>query len=125
MNLRIIKAGILDTVQDMGRYGWQHLGINPGGVMDKLSASLANVIAGNKMDTPVIELHFPASEFFFEQPALITISGGDFTASINGEEIPALHPVLLNKYSILQFNHLKTDRKSTRLNSSHSQISYA
>src|SRR5687767_195372 len=112
MNLRIIKAGILDTVQDMGRYGWQHLGINPGGVMDKLSASLANVIAGNKMDTPVIELHFPASEFFFEQPALIAISGGDFTASINGEEIPALHPVLLNKYSILQFNHLKTGARA-------------
>ena len=31
MSMRIIKAGILDTVQDAGRYGYQHLGINPGG----------------------------------------------------------------------------------------------
>ena len=44
LNLRIIKAGVLDTVQDMGRYGWQHLGINPGGAMDKLSAKVANIL---------------------------------------------------------------------------------
>jgi antagonist of KipI len=103
MSLRIIKGGILDTVQDKGRYGGQHLGINPGGAMDKLSAQLATILAGNQPGDAVIELHFPASEFFFEQPALIAISGADFTASINGDEIPCLQPVLVNKYSILQF----------------------
>ena len=71
MNLRVIKAGVLDTIQDTGRYGWQHLGINPGGVMDKLSARIANILIGNLPNEPVIELHFPASAFFFEQPALI------------------------------------------------------
>lgn len=30
MSIRIIKAGILDTIQDQGRYGYRHLGINPG-----------------------------------------------------------------------------------------------
>ncbi|MEI9911378.1 MAG: hypothetical protein WDO71_17985 [Bacteroidota bacterium] len=88
MNLRIIKAGMLDSIQDMGRYGWQHIGINPGGVMDKLSAQFANILVGNDLDEAVIELHFPASAFFFEQPSLIAISGANFSATVNGEEIP-------------------------------------
>jgi antagonist of KipI len=104
MNLRIIKAGVLDTVQDMGRYGWQHLGINPGGVMDKLSSQVANILVGNDSHEAVIELHFPASSFFFEQPALIALAGADFAATINGDEVPSLHPILVSKYSILQFH---------------------
>ena len=104
MNLRIIKAGVLDTVQDPGRYGWQHLGINPTGAMDKVSAQLANILVGNDPSEAVIELHFPASEFFFEQPALIAIAGADFSAHVNGEPIACNHPILLSKYSILQFH---------------------
>jgi antagonist of KipI len=106
MNLRIIKAGVQDTVQDMGRYGWQHLGVNPCGVMDKLSAQIANILVGNDINDAVIELHFPASAFFFERPALVAISGADFSASVNGEEMPCLRPVLVSKYSILQFHHV-------------------
>ena len=104
MNLRIIKAGVLDTVQDMGRYGWQHLGVNPGGAMDRLSAKVANILAGNDTTEAVIEMHFPASSFFFEQPALIALGGADFSASVNGDEVPMLHPIIVSKYSILQFH---------------------
>jgi antagonist of KipI len=67
MNLRIIKPGVMDTVQDMGRYGSQQLGINPGGAMDKLSAQIANIIVGNETSEAVVELHFPAAAFFFER----------------------------------------------------------
>ncbi|MDP4262741.1 MAG: biotin-dependent carboxyltransferase family protein [Bacteroidota bacterium] len=107
MNLRVIKSGVLDSLQDAGRYGWQHLGINPGGAMDKLSARIANTLVGNNADDAVIELHFPASAFFFEKPALIAVSGADFSATVNGDEIPRLQPVLVSKYSILQFQGVK------------------
>ena len=104
MSFRIIKAGIQDTVQDLGRYGYQQSGINPGGVMDKFSAQVANMLAGNDNNKAVIELYFPASVFMFNEPVLIALSGGDFSASINGEKIPSLHPVLVNKNAILQFH---------------------
>jgi antagonist of KipI len=112
MNLRIIKAGILDTVQDLGRNGWQHLGINPCGVMDKVSAQLANSLVGNNPNEAVVELHFPASAFFFEQPAMIALSGADFSASVNGEEVPGLHPILVSKYSILQFHRVQAGARA-------------
>ncbi len=107
MNLRVIKAGILDTVQDLGRHEWQHLGVNPGGAMDRWSAQVANILVNNKKEEAVIELHFPASEFIFEEPALITVCGADFSPNVNGEEIPCCQPVLINKYSILQFYGLR------------------
>lgn len=107
MNLRIIKAGVLDTIQDMGRYGWQQLGINPGGVMDKWAAQAANILVGNDMKEAVVEIHFPASDFFFEKPVLIAVCGADFSPYLNGEEIPCWQPILVNRFSILQFYGIK------------------
>jgi antagonist of KipI len=112
MNLRIIKGGILDTIQDKGRFGYQHLGINPGGAMDTLAAQYANVLAGNKPGEAVIEIHFPASEFFFEHPALIAVSGANFSPHVNGDAIPCMQPVLVSKFSILQFYWNKTGARA-------------
>ena len=112
MNLRVIKGGVLDTIQDQGRYGYQHLGINPCGAMDKFSAKVANILVGNEMDEAVIELHFPASEYFFEQEAMITITGADFGPTINGESVPINHPVWVNKFSVLQFASLKNGARA-------------
>lgn len=107
MSLRIIKAGIADTIQDLGRYGWQHLGINPTGAMDKYAAKLANIIAGNDQDEAVIEMHFPSSVFLFEQPMLVVVAGADFFPTINGEPISICQPVIVNKNSVMQFHEPK------------------
>lgn len=101
--MKIIKAGILDTVQDMGRHGQQHLGINPGGAMDRFAACIANFLVGNDTEEAVIELHFPASAVLFEKESIIAITGADFVPAINGEIIPLLHPVVVNKNSVLHF----------------------
>lgn len=105
MSLRIIKAGMLDTIQDHGRYGYRHLGINPGGSMDRFSAAVVNMLTGSEPGDPVIEMHFPAATILFEKEMLIAIGGADFDATVNGEKIPLWHPVLLDKNSLLQFHH--------------------
>lgn len=112
MNLRIIKGGILDSIQDNGRYGFQHLGLNPGGTMDKLAAQIGNILVGNSLNEAVIELHFPASEYFFEQTALIAITGADFMACINGDEVPCHQPIIVRKFSILQFYRMKSGARA-------------
>jgi antagonist of KipI len=104
MSLKIIKAGILDTIQDMGRNGHQHLGINPTGAMDKYAMQVTNILVGNNPGEAVIEMHFPASVFMFTQPALIALGGADFSASINGEQVPNLHAIIVGKNDVLQFH---------------------
>lgn len=103
MALRILKAGLFDAIQDGGRYGYQHLGINPGGAMDITSMKLANALVGNDLNEAVLEMHFPAAEILFEKTTLIALGGGDFSAEINGEALPLLHPIIIQKDAILKF----------------------
>ena len=111
MSLRIIKAGILDTVQDMGRYGSQYLGVNPGGAMDRFSAQLSNALLGKELNSPVIEMHFPASQILFERPTIISICGGDYSPTINDKPVPMNYPVIVGSNSLLKFT---THKKSAR-----------
>ncbi len=105
--LEIIKHGIADSIQDLGRVGYQHLGINPNGVMDMVAAKTANFLAGNKADEAVIELHFPASSFRFNCSALIALSGADFDAAVDGKPVTINKPVLVAKDAVLQFRKNK------------------
>lgn len=108
MSIRVIKAGVLDSIQDAGRFGWQFLGVNPSGVMDRFSSEIANMLVGNDPGEVVIELHFPASIFLFEEPSLVAIAGADLSASVNGEPVPVLHPVLVNKGTVIQFHRYRS-----------------
>lgn len=108
MSLKIIKAGIFDTIQDLGKYGYQHLGINPGGAMDKFSASLANALLGKELNSPVIEMHFPAPQILFQDDCIICLAGADFSPAINGNKIPIHQPVAVKRNSVLLFERLKT-----------------
>jgi len=107
VSIRVIKQGIADSIQDTGRYGYQQLGINPGGAMDTIAAQTANLLVGNHFSDAVIELHFPASSFLFNKQTLIALSGADFSASINDVSIPINTPVIIQKNNTLQFKQNK------------------
>lgn len=102
--IQVVQQGLLDTIQDAGRYGYQHLGINPGGAMDRIALAVANSLVGNDMTEAAIELHFPASVFLFDRDVMIALSGADFGATINGRPVDINRPVLVNKQTILRFN---------------------
>ncbi len=112
MSIRIMKAGLLDTLQDEGRYGYQHLGINPGGVMDIAAMKTANALVGNPLTEMVIEMHYPAAKILFEADALIAVSGGDFGAHINNDLINGNQPVIIKKNSTLAFKKLRTGART-------------
>lgn len=111
MSLKILKSGILDCLQDRGRFGFRQWGITPGGVMDTEAACMANALAGNDFSEAVVELHFPASVFLFEQSTIIALAGADFSASINGEPVPIYHPIVVNKSTVLQFHSVKNQAR--------------
>ncbi len=103
MSIVIIKPGILDSIQDLGRMGQGSYGINTGGAMDRFAATVANILAGNEVTEAVIEIHYPGPQILFEQDALISITGADFTAGLNDEPLPSWQPILIRKNTVLQF----------------------
>ena len=103
MAIQIIKNGIADTIQDKGRYGFQHLGIQANGYLDYQSARLANFILGNPLSAPVFEIHFPASSFCFTRNYTICISGANFVPVLNEKSIAINTPIEVKQNDILQF----------------------
>lgn len=112
MSLRIARNGLLDTIQDGGRFGYQHLGINPGGVMDAIAMRVANALVGNDSEEAILEMHFPAAEILFEETALIALSGADFTAAINGEAVSVLQPLIVQQGAELKFTKHQTGARA-------------
>lgn len=107
MSLTVVKAGLLDTIQDLGRFGSGSWGINPGGAMDKFAAQIANALTGNQTSEAVIEMHFPAPQILFDQNAMISITGADFTPVLNDQPVNLWQPILVRRNTILQFVQLK------------------
>lgn len=103
MAIQIIKKGIADTIQDIGRYGYQHLGIQANGFLDYQSARLANYIVGNPVNAPIFEIHFPASSFCFTRNYTICISGANFVPLLNEKSIAINTPIEVKQNDILQF----------------------
>jgi antagonist of KipI len=106
MAFSIIKPGLLDTIQDMGRQGFGNWGISPGGAMDRYAAQVANLLVGNSGQEAVLEIHFPGPQILFEQNTMIAVTGGDFSPTINDELIPRWQPVVVRKNTVLHFPSL-------------------
>jgi len=72
----VIRSGINTTFQDLGRKNLYHIGIPFSGAMDSRNFILANAIAGNKENTPVIE--------FAYQGPLLKFKGEKINFTITG-----------------------------------------
>jgi biotin-dependent carboxylase-like uncharacterized protein len=79
--IRVIKAGLLTTVQDLGRWGFAHLGVSPGGAADCVSFRIANLLAGNDSNAPALEITLLGPTLEFEVAATVAISGYGTTTS--------------------------------------------
>jgi antagonist of KipI len=93
MSLKVIRPGMLSTVQDLGRYGMQHLGIVPCGAMDEVSHRIANALVGNKEAAATVEMTLRGPELEFKHDALIALHGAQFAARVNGHPMPRARPV--------------------------------
>ena len=50
-SLEVIAPGLHTTVQDLGRIGYQNVGLPASGPLDRVSLRLANVLVGNPPGT--------------------------------------------------------------------------
>ena len=101
MSIRVARAGLLTSVQDLGRYGLQHLGIVPGGAMDPVAHTIANALVGNPAQAATLECTLLGPTLEMEQDALVALYGGAFDAKAGGLPMPRSRPVLLKAGTIL------------------------
>ncbi|RXK55525.1 biotin-dependent carboxyltransferase family protein [Oleiharenicola lentus] len=85
--IRVLKPGLLTTVQDLGRPGYQQYGVVVGGALDAFAARVANLIVGNDDNAALLEMAQTGPDLQFERAALVAWNGGDFEATIGGRPL--------------------------------------
>ena len=103
MGLKIISAGLLTTVQDLGRYGFQKEGVIVSGAMDAFALRVGNLLVGNAEGAAGIEATFFGPKIRFEADHLVAITGGDLSPTLNGERVKMWRPIYVSKGSQLEF----------------------
>jgi biotin-dependent carboxylase-like uncharacterized protein len=101
--IRVLKAGALSQLQDLGRYGHQRYGVPVNGVMDEWSHRIANILVGNPDDTATLECTLTGPVLRFSQDRLIALSGADMRASVDDADAPLNQPLLLRAGATLHF----------------------
>jgi antagonist of KipI len=94
VSIHVVRAGLLTTVQDLGRRGHQHHGVPEGGAMDSVALRLANLLIGNAEGAAGLEVTLRGPKLAFDGETLLAIGGADLGASVNGR---ALRPGRLTR----------------------------
>jgi len=112
MSIRVIKAGLLTSIQDLGRRGFQQHGVIVSGAMDSYSLRIANLLVGNEENEAGVEVTLMGPTLEIESDCLVAITGGDLTPSVNGKPVPMWRPLFIPKGSTLSFGTCKTGCRS-------------
>ena len=103
MALRVIKPGMLTTVQDAGRWGYQSHGVPVAGAMDPFSQRLANALVGNPRDAATLEVTLLGPELEFEDERMVAVAGAAFDLTLDGRPVPAGAPFIVSSGAHLRF----------------------
>lgn len=101
MSLRVLRPGLLDSVQDGGRFGFQDRGVGPAGPADPLSHALANLLVGNPPDAAALEVTLRGPALRFEVDAVAAFVGAPFALGAGGRRAPRGRTFLVRAGTVL------------------------
>jgi biotin-dependent carboxylase-like uncharacterized protein len=83
----IERPGLLTSVQDAGRWGWQHLGVSVSGWMDDWSPRLANRLVGNEDEASVLEFTLNGPALTAERNLVVAVTGAIFDIAVGDQRL--------------------------------------
>lgn len=103
MGIVVERPGQLTTVQDLGRRGYQHLGVPVNGAMDEISHRMANLLVANEEGEATLEITLTGPRLHFQEDAVIAACGADMVPEVDGVPFPMWRPVRVAAGSRLTF----------------------
>ena len=103
MGIRILDGGLLTTVQDKGRTGYQKSGMPVAGAMDSHAMNLANILVGNNRSSAVLEATVQGPAIEFTEAAVIAVCGGNLSPQLAGAPLPMNRAVAVRAGEVLRF----------------------
>ncbi len=103
MALEILEPGPLTTIQDLGRHGYQRLGIPPSGAMDPFALRAANALVMNPPEAAGLEMTLQGPRVLFTEGCAIAITGADLGPRLDGRELENWRLHLVPPGALLEF----------------------
>jgi antagonist of KipI len=100
---RVKKPGLLTTIQDDGRTGFQQYGIVVAGAMDPFSMKIANILVGNDLNEGTLEVTLMGPTLEVLEDTVIAICGANLSPTVNGEKAPLWKSFQVKKGQQLEF----------------------
>lgn len=88
----VVKPGMLTTIQDLGRRGYQGVGVPVAGPMDPYSHRLANQLLGNDPAAAALEITLLGPELTVDADVTCATTGADISMTIDGKPAPMNEP---------------------------------
>src|SRR6056297_535821 len=98
--IKILNKGVLTSIQDLGRRGYQKYGVPVCGVMDEYSHRIANILVGNKMEEATLEVTLFGLKIEFIDKQMISITGGNLQPKINNKIVDMWQTIEVKKGDI-------------------------
>ncbi|MGI6604884.1 MAG: biotin-dependent carboxyltransferase [Firmicutes bacterium] len=100
----VLSPGLLTTVQDRGRYGYQAFGMPVAGAMDDYAFRAANILVGNDPNTAALEITLLGPRLRVLAPTVLAIAGADLGACLNEMELPLWQSVAVQAGDEISFS---------------------
>ena len=112
--LRVERAGLLTTVQDLGRDGYGRFGLATAGALDDYACRWANLLVGNEPGDAALELTLlgPALVYEGAGPVAAALTGADCGATRNDEPLPRWRTVILTPGDRLDLGACKSGARA-------------
>jgi biotin-dependent carboxylase-like uncharacterized protein len=101
--LVVVDAGLLTTIQDLGRFGHQRVGVPPSGPIDRAAFVMANRLVGNPDDAAGLECTIKGPRLEARQPAVVAVTGAPMGFTVNGQDAPSWTAVRVRPGDVIAF----------------------
>jgi antagonist of KipI len=99
----VAKSGLLTTVQDLGRWGYQSFGVSVAGPMDRFSHRLANLLVGNSTSAAGLEITLLGPDIEFQDDVRCAVTGAEFEIFVDDNRMPLNAAWIVPKSAHLRF----------------------
>ena len=104
----VLSPGPCTTVQDLGRFGYQHLGMPVCGALDRFDMRVANLLLGNAEQCAVLEMTVIGSQLAVLCEADIALTGGDMAIKLNSRPVAAWQSVHVKPGDVVSIQTVKS-----------------
>ncbi len=105
--IEVLRPGLLTTIQDAGRRGFEAYGVPRSGVFDPFLAAVANKLVGNPLDTALIEFALVGPELRFHRNVSVAICGYGIHYEVNKTTFPVFGAFSVQAGSEFRFAGMK------------------